>query len=152
MPTRIQAVDEIEVPFPPETVWRALADIAAYSTWWPAAIRLRVTRFVPGLVGSEIELRPRGGRAFRCRIDAVDPPRRLRTEYVGGFISGLGEWRLEPSETGTRVSYEVDVRAEGRLVAWIGRILPLARVHSHQMQAVLRGLGQMLARSGGRVP
>lgn len=59
--------------------------------------------------------------------------------------SGRGEWRLEPSGSGTRVRYELDVQAAGRVVAWIGRVIPLGRLHSRQMQGVLRRLERELA-------
>jgi uncharacterized protein YndB with AHSA1/START domain len=142
--TPIQAIDEVTVPFSPAEVWRALADIAAYPAWWPHSLRLRVLRCEPGLVGSEIELRPFGGRPFRCRIDSVEQPLSIRTQYYDGLVSGRGEWRLEPTASGTRVRYELDVRADGWLVAALNRMLPLARVHSRQMQGVLRQLARRL--------
>jgi hypothetical protein len=44
------------------------------------------------------------------------------------------------------------VRAEGRLVAGLSRILPLARIHSRQMQGVLRGLVRVLVKDGPNRP
>ncbi len=148
--TPIQATDEMIVPLPPTEVWRVLADIAAYPRWWPRSLGLRVLHCEAGLVGSEVELRPFGGRPFRCRIDAVEEPRRMRTRYYGGFINGRGEWHLEPAASGTRVRYELDVRAEGRLVAGLSRILPLARIHSRQMQGVFRGLANAIGPAEAR--
>lgn len=145
--TPIQATDELVVPFAPIQVWRVLADVAAYPGWWPQALRLRVLRCDADLVGSEVELRPFGGRPFRCRVDAVEEPRRLRMQYRGDFIEGRGEWSLEPSASGTRVRYELDVRAHGWLVAGVSRLLPLARIHSRQMEEVLRQLERVLVQS-----
>ena len=142
--TPIQATDEAIVPFPPTDVWRVLADVAAYPSWWPSYLGLRVLRSEAGLVGSEVEQRPFGGRPFRCRVEAVEEPSSIRTQYHGGFIEGRGEWRLEPMGSGTRVCYELDVHAEGRVVAWLGQILPLGRMHSRQMQRVFRQLERVL--------
>ena len=122
-----------------------LAAADAYPQWYPRTLMLRLLRYQPGLIGSEIELRPLGGRAFKCRFVAVDAPVRLRVEYYGGFIEGWGEWRLDPYGSGTRVVYELDVRALGRLVAWAGALVPLGRIHSHQMQGVLRRLEKRVA-------
>jgi ribosome-associated toxin RatA of RatAB toxin-antitoxin module len=127
-----------------------LADVAAYPSWWPRHLGLRVLHREAGLVGSEVEQRPFGGRPFRCRVEAVEEPSRIRTQYHGGFIEGRGEWRLEPVGAGTRVRYELDVHAEGRVVAWLGRILPLGRLHSRQMQKVFRQLQRVLMQ--GKVP
>ena len=95
--TPIKAIDEVIVPFPPTEVWRVLADIAAYPSWWPRHLGLRVLHHEPGLVGSEVEERPFGGRPFRCRVEAVEEPFSIRTRYYGGFIEGRGEFRLESS-------------------------------------------------------
>ena len=143
--TRIQAVDERVVPFSPHDVWRVLAAADAYPQWYPRTLMLRLLRYQPGLIGSEIELRPLGGRGFKCRFVSADAPVRLRVEYFGGFIEGWGEWRLDPHGSGTRVVYEIDVRAQGQLAAWAGALLPLDRIHSRQMSGVLRRLEKRLA-------
>jgi uncharacterized protein YndB with AHSA1/START domain len=150
--TPIQASDEVVVPFSPSEVWRVLTDIAASPSWWPRGFRLRVLHIEPRVVGSEVELRPFGGRPFRCRVEAVEEPRSIRTQYYGDFINGRGEWRLEPLGAGTRVGYELDVQAEGRVVAWLGRILPLARIHSRQMQGIFRQLERVIMQANGPPP
>ncbi len=138
--TPIQASDETVMAATPAKVWRVLADIAAVPQWWPASLRVRVLRQLPGIVGSELELRPYGGRPFCCRVVAVEEPRRMQVEYFGGFITGTGEWQLEPTGSGTRVRYNIDVQAEGRLVAWLNRLVDLGKIHSRQMQNILRCL------------
>ena len=142
--TSIRATDEAIVPFPPAEVWRVLADVAGYPSWWPRQLGLRVLHREAGLVGSEVEQRPFGGRPFLCRVDAVEEPSSIRAQYHGGFIEGRGEWRLEPAGSGTRVCYELDVRAEGRVVACMGRILPLGRIHSRLMRSVFEQLERVL--------
>ena len=148
--TRIRATDEATLPFPPAEVWKVLADVAAYPGWWPRHLGLRVLRCEEGLVGSEVEQRPFGGRPFLCRVEAVEEPLSIRTRYHGGFIEGRGEWRLEPVGRGTPVRYELDVLAEGRLVAFLGRILRLGRLHSRQMEGVFRQIERRLEQGKGR--
>ena len=150
--TPIKAIDEAIVPFPPTEVWRVLADIAAYPSWWPRHLGLRMLHREPGLVGSEVEERPFGGRPFRCRVEAVEEPCTIRTRYYGGFIEGRGEFRLESVGSATRVRYELDVQAEGRAVACLGRILPLGRIHSRLMQSVFRQLQRALMQGKGSPP
>ncbi len=142
--TPIQAVDEIVVAAPPARAWKLLADIAGMPGWWPSNPRLRVLRVEPGIIGSEVEIKPFGGKPFRSRVVSVEEPSRIRMEYFGGFISGRGERRLEPAGSGTRIRYELDVHAAGRLVARIARIIPLGPLHSKPMQAVLRNLRNAL--------
>lgn len=144
--TPIRATDEITVPESAEQVWRVLADVGGYARWWPASIGLRVVSGGAELLGTEVEIRPGRGRPFRCRVEAVEKPRLIRTRYYGGFIEGHGEWRLVPSGSGTRVVYDLDVQASGWLVRLLSRFIDLGGVHSRQMQGVFRGLERALAR------
>jgi ribosome-associated toxin RatA of RatAB toxin-antitoxin module len=150
--TPIHATDARIVPFSQQQIWNVLVDIDTYPRWWPSMIGLRVERVDPNLIGSELKLRPLGGRAFRCRVASVDAPNRLVMEYFGGFIEGIGVWHLEAMESATRVQYELDVRAAGKLVAWIGRVIPLAKFHSVQMESVLRQLEKRVNRTLHTVP
>ena len=138
--TSIFATDERIIPFPKDEVWNVLADVAAYPDWWPRAVGLRVLNAESEIVGSSFELRPLGGRPFRCRIESIEAPSKIRMQYLGGFIEGRGEWRIESLGSNTQVQYELNVQATGRMVAWIGRLLPLSRFHSYQMKQVLRNL------------
>ncbi len=145
--TPIKALDEIIIPASIESVWESVADVASYADWWPKSIRVRVLQVETDGIGSCLELHPVGGRAFRCRIEAIARPSQMTMQYFGGFISGQGEWRLQSVDGGTKVQYHLDVQAAGRLVAWIGRLVPLGKIHSYQMQGVLRRLSvKVLAR------
>lgn len=138
--TPIHAIDELVVPYPKDEVWNVLADVAAYPDWWPRAVGLSVLIAEHQIVGSSFELRPLGGRPFRCRIESIEVPNKLRLQYFGGFIEGRGEWRLESLGLKTQIQYELDVKAAGRSIAWIGWLIPLSRIHSYQMKQVLRNL------------
>ena len=89
-------------------------------------------------------MRPSGGRPFRCRVEAVERPLCIRMRYLGGFIEGFGEWRLEPLGTQTRVSYRLEVQAHGWLVFCLGKVMNLAGVHSRSMREVLKNLKHVL--------
>lgn len=140
MTTPIRAVDERVLPFAPDQIWPVLADVNGYPQWYPPSLQLQVRAVTADGIGSEVELLPRGGRAFRCRVESLEPPRRLRLRYPGDFIVGTGEWRLDAAPGGTRVVYEFDVVANGWLAAVIGRVLPLSPIHSKAMREVLVNL------------
>ena len=76
-----------------------------YPQWYPPSLHLQVRAVTADGIGSEVELRPRGGRAFRCRVESLEAPRRLRLRYPGDFIVGTGEWRLDATPGGTRVTW-----------------------------------------------
>jgi ribosome-associated toxin RatA of RatAB toxin-antitoxin module len=142
--TNIKATDEIIVPFQPEAVWRLLSDVRGYPRWWPPALGLRVLSAGEEPVGAEVEVRPAGGEAFRCRVAATDVPSRMQMQYFGGFVEGTGEWRLEPSGAGTRITYSIDAQARGMLVALLSRTMDLGALHSRQMREVLENLARAL--------
>lgn len=144
MSTRIQAIDEITVPYPAAEVWSVLADVGGYARWWPKSVRIRVLSGDATLPGAALEIHPVGGRPFRCRVEAVEEPTRIHMRYGDGFIDGWGEWRLAPVGTGTRVTYVLDVQAHGWLVTCLGKCLNLGNIHSRSMQTILHRLNAVL--------
>lgn len=142
--TPIHANDEITIPAPLSDVWPVLADVAGYPRWWPRSLGVRVASTGGELLGTEVEMRPSGGRSFVCRVEAVEVPTRIRMRYGGGFIDGFGEWRLEPLGAQTRVSYQLEVEAHGWLVYCLGKVMNLAGVHSRSMREVLKNLKHVL--------
>ena len=114
-------------------------------------MKVRLLEAVPGIVGTRYELHPRGGRAFQCQVEAVDAPRRMGIRYPGDFIVGKGEWRLEPvGSNRTCVAYAMDVSASGWVAALLGRVVPLAKLHSKAMQEMLEALERETARRNGQ--
>ena len=138
----IKARDERIIPFSPEQIWAVLADIPASPRWWPPSVKLTVLSLSPGIVGSEMQIHPRGGRPFRCRIEAITPPQRMLMRYGNGFVTGTGEWRLEAEGGGSRVTYDIDVIATGWMAWLLGKLLPLGRIHSREMAKILEALEQ----------
>ena len=147
--TPICAVDEITIPFPPSDVWPVVADVAGYPGWWPKSLHVRVVAGGTEAVGTDIALRPPGGRPFRCRVESAEPPVRMLVRYHGGFLSGTGEWRLHSAGDGTRVVYTLDASAAGWSVAVLGKFLHLGRMHSKSMQEALTPLRDETARRRG---
>jgi uncharacterized protein YndB with AHSA1/START domain len=143
----IQAINERVMPFPPERVWSVLADAGNYPNWYPPTVTVRVLATTQTLAGTKFEVRPRGGRAFRCEVKDVDKPHRIQMRYPGDLILGTGEWRLESLGSGsTRVTYTIDVVANGWVAAILGRVLPFAKLHSRAMQDLLAALEHEVAR------
>lgn len=138
--TPIQAMDTIHIQAPAGAVWRVLVDVGNYPKWWPRSLGVRLLSAGPGPVGCELEIRPSGGRPFRCRVEEVRDLESIRLRYYGGFIEGTGEWRIQPNGEQTQVRYALDVVARGWLVAAVGKIVNLAGVHSRLMKTVLQGL------------
>ncbi|HNO88647.1 MAG TPA: SRPBCC family protein [Rhodocyclaceae bacterium] len=142
--TPIRATDEITIPYPADEVWPVLADFGGYPRWWPKSLGIRVLSGGVELPGTEVEVRPFGGRRFRCRVESVDVPTRIRMRYFGGFIDGFGEWLLAPQGQETRVIYRLEVNAHGWLVVLLSKVLDLSKLHSRSMESVLQNLKHVL--------
>lgn len=140
----IQAIDEVLLPAPIHSVWRVIADIPRYPSWWPVSLGLRVQFAGDGPLGAQVEIAPSGGATFKCRVIEVEPPTRMVMEYFGGMVSGTGEWILAPADAGTVVSYRLDARGHGWLLNILGRFMNLGAVHSRQMKGVLENLQHQL--------
>jgi ketosteroid isomerase-like protein/carbon monoxide dehydrogenase subunit G len=142
--TRIRTREELTVPFTPEEVWRVLADVSAYPSWWPGKLNVRVLREGPELLGTEIEVRPTVGRSFCFRFEELEAPHSMRLRFFGGSLEGPGGFHLAPMENATRVRYEIDVFARGLDVAVLSQVFPLRRIHASRMRSLLRSLGSRL--------
>lgn len=134
------------MPWSVDQIWAVLVDVAAYAAWYPRSLNLKVLGVTTTGPGSEVEICPRGGRAFRCRLESLEAPQRIRFRYPGNFIVGTGEWKLEAVPGGTNVTYEMQVAAHGWLVVFLGKMLPLGRLHSQSMGEVLEHLERETAR------
>lgn len=149
MAASIRATDEIQITAPPAAVYRVLTDFEQYRKWWPPAVRVRALSVVPEVVGSDLELHPRGGPAFRCRVEQAIPDSLLSLRYHEGPYAGLGVWSLEPVTGGTRVRYSVDLTSEHRLLRFFAKFTNLGRSHSRLMRPVLAGLRRAVASATG---
>jgi uncharacterized protein YndB with AHSA1/START domain len=89
--------------YPPERVWRAITDSSALADW------LMENDFQP-VLGHEFTFRTKPGPGFdgivRCRVTALDPPRRLAYTWGSGAFETLVTWTLEPLGERTRLRLE----------------------------------------------
>lgn len=92
----------------------------------------------------EFEIRPPASRAFRCRVEELSEGHWITMRYIGDLIEGSGQWRLDAAPGGCRVTYELDVRARGWLVAVLARFIDLGSIHSRQMREVLQSLERVV--------
>jgi len=138
--TLISAAEERLLAHPVDAAWTVLADVHAYPRWWPEDVGVRVRRAAPGLVGSELALDPRGGRAFALRVVEAEAPRRIGLAYEGDWLEGEGQWTLRRKGGGALVRYEMHVRSDRWLVALASKALDLPALHSRQMHQVLEAL------------
>ncbi len=140
----IRTTDSMLFPLPPRILWQLLADIDRYPYWWPKSLHVRAIPAPDGLIGSEVQVRPLGIRAFICRVVAVREPISIDLDYSGSLITGKAQWVLVPEGQGTRVSYVTDVILHGTMAAWLARCIDLKRVHSFSMARIFRGMRRQL--------
>jgi uncharacterized protein YndB with AHSA1/START domain len=102
-------IDERAVlPASPQRVWSILTDWEAQASWMPDVAWMRI-------LGQERELGARLAVRTKVlgipvvtdelRVTAWEPPGRLAIEHRG-LVRGVGEWRLEPVEGGTRFTWQ----------------------------------------------
>jgi uncharacterized protein YndB with AHSA1/START domain len=133
-------------------VWQVLTDFARYPDWWPRNIRISPAGAPADLVGTDLRIQPRGGPAFRCRLERLVPEAELVFRYHDGPYRGTGVWRLERTATGTRVSYQADLVSDHWLLRFFSRLTDLGGAHSRLMKPVLAGLRRAVAGQPERGP
>jgi hypothetical protein len=141
----IQAEDTAVIAGAPEAVWRAITDFSSYAKWWPSSVNILVRRSAPGLVGSQVQLRPFGGRAFLCEVESIRAGAELRLKYSGVY-RGPGVWTIAAEGGTCRVTYRVDLEIIDPLMKLLSFILPIPRLHSSLMKEVFAGLAGHVAK------
>ncbi|GAB1690221.1 SRPBCC family protein [Krasilnikovia sp. M28-CT-15] len=98
---------KINIPAPPEAVWRHLVDLAAYRTWNPFITEAAGTV----AVGEQLTLHVRAGdraTTLRPTITAADPGQLFEwLSHLGvpGLFSGRHRFELTATTTGCQLSH-----------------------------------------------
>ena len=91
----------------PQRVWAVLSDWERQASWMPDVAWIRVVGSEREL-GANLEVRTKVfGIPFATdsvRVTAWEPPWRLAVDHVG-VVVGVGEWRMESTEGGTRFAW-----------------------------------------------
>lgn len=136
------------LPYPPETVWRGLMAPELLCRAIPGCRSLEPTG--DGTFAGTLSLQVgavRGELEGTLEIHDLAPfaSYRLRGSYLGseGALSGEATVRLEEEGLGTRLGFEVEAQAQGRLAAPGGKVLESAlRVLARKgLEGVERELG-----------
>ena len=107
-------------------------------------MRIIVRRHSPELVGSQVQLKPFGGRAFVCEVESIRDSVELRLRYSGVY-RGIGVWTIAAGEENCRVTYRVDLEIVDPLMKLLSYIIPIPRLHSSLMREVFAGLAGYIA-------
>ena len=135
----VQAEDEAIIACTSERIWRAIIDFNSYTKWWPASVRIVVRRVTPELVGSQVEIKPYGGRAFLCEVESIRDGVELRLQYSGVY-RGIGVWTIAESGSSSRVVYRIDLEIADPFMKLLSYIVSIPRLHSKLMREVFEGL------------
>ena len=143
---RIQAEDAAVIASPPNLIWRAITDFSSYLQWWPSSVKIVVRRHSPELIGSQVQLKPYGGRAFVCEVESIREGAELRLQYSGVY-RGTGVWTITAGEGNCRVTYRVDLEIVDPLMKILSYIMSIPRLHSNLMREVFAGLAGYLTQN-----
>jgi len=143
---RIQAEDAAVIASPPDRIWQAIADFSSFPQWWPSSVKIVVRRAAPELIGSQVEIKPYGGRAFLCEVESTREGAEMRLQYSGVY-RGTGVWTITAGEGNCRVTYRVDLEIVDPLMKVLSYIMSIPRLHSSLMREVFAGLAGYLAQN-----
>ena len=133
-----------------DVVYAALADVAAYPSWWP---QVRAARELEDGVG---ELRCRSllpyDLTFVMHREVEDAAQRVLAARLEGDLIGTSRWTVAPDGTGCAAVFDEDVEVGKGAVRAAGRLArPALRFnHDLMMRSGERGLRRRLA--GGTGP
>ena len=91
----------------PQALWRHWSDMAAWPRWNAGIEKLEIDG--PFAVGTTFTMTPPGEEPVKMRLTEIVPGERFTDEADGGDFVVRTEHRLEPSVTGTRVTYRMEI-------------------------------------------
>ena len=94
---------ELKIAAPPERVWDILTRFQDWPRWNPDVKSMAFDG--PVAPGSEFRWKA-GPGTIVSTLEVVEPPRYIRWRGHTMSINAVHEWRLEPSDGGTRVETE----------------------------------------------
>src|SRR3954452_11506275 len=122
MAAMVASTRSVHIDRPPETVFAVLSDPANERKWRP-----QVRGFEgqgPPAAGTVIHqtVAGPGGMPLKAdvRLTASDPPRRYAFQVVTGPARMAGEYRLEPVDGGTDLSYTLGAELRGIRLVLLG--------------------------------
>ena len=107
---------DIEVPTPPAETFAYLADFANAAEWDPGIVEARRLTPEPTAVGSRFEVVAlfRGNRQrFEYVVTEFEDGKRIALRGEGEKAVSDDVMTISPSERGTRIAYEADIRLKG---------------------------------------
>ncbi|MEO3870720.1 SRPBCC family protein [Nonomuraea sp. B12E4] len=150
-------IDDAFIDTTPDAVWAALvAELRGAARWWVPHNTFAPGAVPPDQVGGETQWTvhtkgvDKGGMKLRftSRTRAVDPGRRLATEYVDGAFRGSAEFVLDPVDGGrrTRLSLRFSAAPQGGL-RLLAKVADIGLQHSKATQDAFANLNALLAGS-----
>lgn len=147
-------IDEAIIDAQADVVWRALvAELRGARAWWVPHNTFEPGPVRPDEVGGEVRVTvhakgvDKGGPKLRFtgRTTAVDPGRRLVTEYHDGVFRGVGELVLEPVDGGarTRLAMHFKARPHGWL-RLLAALVDIGAQHSKGTQSAFANLNALV--------
>ncbi len=147
-------VTEWEIPAPIEQVFEAVGDSLRWPEWWRGIKDVReLTDHEPQGIGNRRRYTFRSvlpyDLVFDMEVTRFEQPTALEG-HATGELEGDGRWTFTPTQRGTHVRYEWDVRTTRR---WMNLLAPIARpVFTWNHGIVMRWGEQGLRRRLGLPP
>ena len=140
------------MPFPGESVLAVLADVNAYSSWWPPPFRFRVDDDSPSGVGARVRISNGYLLSWVATIETLEPDR-IRMRYTGKAIEGEARWSVRAVLGGTALVHRVDVDVRSFWLRVLTGRFDVRKRHTRQMKRVFDALEARLTALGiPRVP
>lgn len=143
----LKAIDSVLLNYPVDFVYRTVTDIASYSKWWPHEIRSELEYLDPAIIGTTINVRNGPFVKWQSVVTGFKTNRLLAIDYVEGAWIGKTAWRFEETETGTKLTMDIDISCNRLWLKAVSRVINLSKMHSKQVQKIFRNLDGYLKKN-----
>ena len=108
-------------------------DIASYHKWWPREISFELEYLDPAVIGTIVDVHNGMFVRWKARVSGFKTNRILAIDYIDGDWIGKTHWRFEETESGTKLSLDIDLEINRAWLKAVSRFISFQRFHSKQI-------------------
>lgn len=143
----LKATDSVTLNYPVDYVYRTVTDIASYSAWWPHEVKSELEYLDPAIIGTRINVQNGPLVKWKSVITGFKTNRLLAIDYVEGAWIGKTAWRFEETDSGTKLTMNIDISCNRLWLKAVSKVINLSRMHSKQISRIFTNLGKYLERN-----
>lgn len=143
----LKAKDSVMLNYPVDFVYRTVTDIASYEKWWPHEVKSELEYLDAAVIGTTINVQNGPFVKWKSVVTGFKTNRLLAIDYVDGAWVGKTKWIFEETDSGTKLTMDIDINCNRLWLKVVAKIINLSKMHSKQVHKIFGNLEKYLEKN-----